>query len=250
MIEVNESDGVRVLRLAHGKASALDLELVTALEQAVARAVTDGVRALVLTGTGHIFCAGVDLFRVADGGANYVARYLPAFARLVFTLFGAEIPVVVAANGHAIAGGAVLVAAGDYRLMAAGEARFGYTELRVGVPFPPAALEVIRFATPRGLEAMLYDAGTFPPDEMLRGGLLDEVVEEPRLRTRALAVAQRFGAIPPAAFAATKRQLRAPVLQRMRAVEQADAAAVARTWGAAETVSHIRGYLASAVRKR
>jgi enoyl-CoA hydratase len=250
MIETSESSGIRTLRLAHGKASALDLELVTALDQAVAQAVADKVRAIVLTGSGHIFCAGVDLFRVADGGADYVNRYLPAFTKMVFTLFTADLPVIVAANGHAIAGGAVLVAAGDYRLMAAGDGRFGYTELRVGVPFPPGALEVIRFATPRGVEQMLYGAATYPPQEMLARGALDELVEAPQLIARATEVAEQIAAIPAAAFAATKQRLREPVLERMHAAERASAAAVAAAWASPGTIAGIRAYLERTVRKR
>src|SRR5262249_32976361 len=76
MIEREERDGVVILRLAHKKASALDLELLQALERALADA--SDAEAVVLTGTGAIFSAGVDLFRVLDGGADYVARFLPA----------------------------------------------------------------------------------------------------------------------------------------------------------------------------
>src|SRR5215212_5836517 len=113
MIETSDTNGVRFLRLAHGKASALDLELVLALRDAYRQADADKVRAVVLTGSGHIFCAGVDLFRIADGGATYVKAYLAAFAELMFAIFSIERPVVAALNGHAIAGGAVLAASAD-----------------------------------------------------------------------------------------------------------------------------------------
>src|SRR3954471_7742831 len=128
MIETSEINGIRVLRLAHGKASALDLELVIALHDAYRRADADNARAVVLTGSGHIFCAGVDLFRIADGGATYVKAYLAAFAELMFAILGIERPVLAALNGHAIAGGAVLAASADYRVMSSGKGRFGYTE--------------------------------------------------------------------------------------------------------------------------
>ncbi|MCC7346690.1 MAG: enoyl-CoA hydratase/isomerase family protein [Variibacter sp.] len=251
MIEHSEQDGIRVLRLAHGKASALDLELVEALRAALERAGKDAVRAVVLTGSAHIFCAGVDLKRVAEGGADYVRRYLPAFRELMFALLTFPRPLVVAANGHAIAGGAVLVAAGDYRLMAAGGGRFGYTELLVGVPFPPAALEIIRLGTPSAQrQAMLYTAATFPPQEALARGCVDEVVAPDRLMQRALAVAQQIGRIAPAAFAETKRHLRA---QAVRAAQESEAAfgdEVLAQWCAEETHGRIRAYLDSAVRKR
>lgn len=250
MIDTNDIDEVRVLRLTHGKASALDIELVEALRDAVETAVADGVGAIVLTGTNHIFCAGVDLFRVADGGPSYVAQYIPAFKSLMFTLFTAERPLVVAANGHALAGGAVLLATGDYRLMASGEGRFGYTELLVGVPFPPEALEIIRFATPpERLQALLYTAATCVPDEALAMGLIDEVAAPAHFMGRALEVARQLARISPVAFAETKRHLRAPTLDAMRRYESEFGRRVLDAWCARETHARIRDYLDTRVKK-
>ena len=76
MIAHSQHEGVLTLRLAHGKASALDIELLDALARELDGAAED-VRALVLTGTGSIFSAGVDLFRLTQGGADYVRHFLP-----------------------------------------------------------------------------------------------------------------------------------------------------------------------------
>jgi enoyl-CoA hydratase len=249
MIEVGEANGIRVLRLAHGKASALDLELVLALRDAYRQADADKVRAVVLTGSGHIFCAGVDLFRIADGGATYVKAYLAAFAELMFTIFGVERPVVAALNGHAIAGGAVLVASADYRVMSSGGGRFGYTELLVGVPFPPAALEIVRFASPGSVQRLLLAAETFNPEQSLALNLVDELAAADAVLTRGKEVAERFCRVPPDVFAATKRHIRAETLRRMREAEEELGAAVEATWSSDRTRAHIRDYLARTVRQ-
>jgi enoyl-CoA hydratase len=250
MIEASDIGETRILRLAHGRASALDIELVEALRDAIVTAASDGAGAIVLTGTGHIFCAGVDLFRVADGGETYVRQYIPAFKALMFALFTVERPLIVAANGHALAGGAVLVATGDYRLMAAGDGRFGYTELLVGVPFPPEALEIIRFATPpERLPAMLYTGATVPPEEALAMGLIDEVAATGEFMGRALEVARRLAQVAPSAFAETKRHLRAPALDAMRRYESEFGIRVLDAWTSRETHARIRSYLESRVKK-
>ncbi len=251
MIETENTDGVRVLRLVHKKASALDIELVQALTREIEdAAAARGVDAVVLTGTGSIFCAGVDLFRVAAGGADYVRRFLPAFKEMTFSLFGFEKPLVVAANGHAIAGGAVLVAVGDYRLMGAGSGRVGFTELQVGVPYPPAAFEVIRFGvSPREIEDVLYGAATYPQHEALALGLIDGIIETERLLPRAIEIARRY-AKAGAAFALTKRQLRAATSARMHEVERAFADEVSELWCADATHASIRDYLDRTVGKR
>src|SRR5947207_14692026 len=107
MIERTESDGIVTLRLAHGKASALDIELCDELRRQFAAA--SSARAVILTGTGSIFSAGVDLFRLTSEGTAYVERFWPALSGMLDDLFHFPRPVVAAANGHAIAGGCFLV---------------------------------------------------------------------------------------------------------------------------------------------
>src|SRR5512142_1430222 len=104
MIDRSESDGIVTLTLNHGKAAALDADLLEALQRELDACV--GARAIVLTGSGSIFSAGVDLFRLVDGGAGYVRRFFPLLRAVVRQLFAMPLPVVAAANGHAIAGGA------------------------------------------------------------------------------------------------------------------------------------------------
>ncbi|HEX7809768.1 MAG TPA: enoyl-CoA hydratase/isomerase family protein, partial [Thermoanaerobaculia bacterium] len=158
MIDRSISDSVATLRLNYGKAAALDLELLDAVALAIAEcAADDDIRAVILTGTGSIFCAGVDLFRITNGGREYAERFLPALGRMLLELFAFPKPLIAAVNGHAIAGGCVLALAGDYRLMAQGNGRIGVPELLVGVAFPPSVIEAIRFALPpQQLQALLY----------------------------------------------------------------------------------------------
>ena len=139
---VEECDGVAVVRLDDGKVNALDLELLTAISATMARLVD--VPAVVLTGAGTVFSAGVDLRRIVEGGPAHVREFLPELSRAFLAVFDHPRPVVAAVNGHALAGGCVLAAACDVRLMSGG--RIGLTELLVGVPFPVAPLEIMRFA--------------------------------------------------------------------------------------------------------
>jgi enoyl-CoA hydratase len=249
MIERSQNDGILTLRLAHGKASALDVELLDALLREL-DGVADDVRALVLTGTGSIFSAGVDLFRLTQDGPDYVRRFLPLLSRFLRALFAFPRPVVAAANGHAIAGGCVIVLACDARLMAEGAGRIGVPELLVGVPFPAAALEIVRFAVPRDqLQSLLYTGRTLPPQEALRAGLVDEVVAPGELLTRAQEVAGQLALIPPQAYRLTKQSLRAEALQRVDRASEPHEQAVLEVWSAAQTHAHIREYLRRTVRK-
>jgi enoyl-CoA hydratase len=249
MIERTLHEDIVTLRLAHGKASALDVELLDALLGKLDEAATDA-RAVILTGTGSIFCAGVDLFRLTRDGADYVRQFLPLLDRFVRRLFDFPRPVVAAANGHAIAGGCVLVQGCDYRLMAQGSGKIGIPELLVGVPFPAAALEVSRFAVPPNqVQALMYTGRTLPPQEALASGLLDEVVATDQLLTRAHEIACQFAAIPSETFRLTKQALRAEALERIEKASERFDRAILAVWTAAETHTHIREYLQRTVRK-
>jgi enoyl-CoA hydratase len=242
MIERSQHEGVLTLRLAHGKASALDVELLDALLRELDGAGED-VRAVILTGTGSIFSAGVDLFRLIKEGADYVRRFLPLLSRVMRTLFAFPRPVVAAANGHAIAGGGVIVLAGDVRLMADGTGKIGVPELLVGVPFPAAALEAVRFAVPpHQVQSLIYTGRTLSAREALAAGVVDEVVAPDALLTRAQELARQLASIPPPVYRMTKQSLRAEALARIDKAVELDQAAL-DIWCAPQTHNHIREYL-------
>ena len=68
MFSCEREEGVAVLRLEHGKVNAMDLPLCDALTKQLAVLAADSCQAVVLTGAGNSFCAGVDLVRLSEGG--------------------------------------------------------------------------------------------------------------------------------------------------------------------------------------
>lgn len=250
MIDIAYRGEVAVLTMRHGKANAFDLELSEALAARLEECRDWSTNAVVITGTGSIFSAGVDLLRVVNGGADYVEAFLPALGRTFETLFAFPKPVVAAINGHAIAGGCVVACAADHRLMVRGSGRIGVPELLVGVPFPTVALEIMRFATaPAQAQTLLYGGATFSPDDAVTHGLVDAIVESDQLLLAAVAAAEVLAARPPAAFAMTKQQLREPALARIRAGAQLFDHAVQDLWSAPATLEAIRAYIEKTLKK-
>ena len=244
MIETRDSSDVRILRLAHGKANVLDTELFAALEGALAAAETEAVKAVVLTGTGNIFSAGVDLYRVVNGGRAYLEEFLPALSLGLLRLFTFSKPVVAAVNGHAIAGGCVLACACDARVGARGSGRIGVPELRVGVPFPAAALEVVRFTVgDQRLSQLVFGGATYLADEAQALGLLDHVVDPENLLDTAISEAQRLSQIEARVFAFSKRQIRQQAVETIRRESQQSDSEVLAMWSAPDTQAAIRAYL-------
>src|SRR5262249_36206748 len=76
MIKSDIVDGIAILTLAHGKANALDIEFCDALAARFKELRKSGEKAVVLTGQGKIFSAGVDLKRLSSGGADYIREFL------------------------------------------------------------------------------------------------------------------------------------------------------------------------------
>src|SRR5262249_47615968 len=132
----------------------------------------------------------------------------------------------------------------DARLMAEGAGKIGVPELLVGVPFPAAALEIVRFAVPRDkVQSLLYTGRTLPPQEALAAGLVDEVVAPEKLLERAQESAGQLAGIPPRVYCLTRQALRAPALERMERASKLQDQEALKVWAAAETRAHVREYL-------
>jgi enoyl-CoA hydratase len=250
MISREDQGAIAVIRMAYGKVSAIDAEFCEVLTREFESMQTSPLQALVLTGTAPAFSAGVDLFKVLNGGADYLRRFLPAMESLFRTLLNLPKPVVAAVNGHAIAGGCILAAACDHRIMAAGTARIGVPELAVGVPFPALPFEIVGArVTPSVMRNLVYSGKVVEPGEALSLGLIDEIAEPDALIGRAIKVASDLAMIPPVTFALTKRTFVAPIMERVRLASALDAD-VANAWQSPDVQARIRAYVEKTIGKR
>src|SRR5262249_55550098 len=239
VIEIRAVGTVRVLTLSSGRVNALDVELLGELAGAIRELQGSGDGPLVVTGAGRVFSAGVDLNRVVEGGAGYTDLLIPALSDAFDALFCFPWPTVAAINGAAIAGGCVLACACDRRLIGP-DAQIGASEVRVGVPFPVAALEVMRYACGRHAEEALLGGGVYRAADAVASGLAHSIVAEDLVEA---AVAEASGRARPARAARhTKAQLRAPALARMREGGGIDGE-VRQLWGADQTQQRIAAYL-------
>ncbi|HET8658796.1 MAG TPA: enoyl-CoA hydratase/isomerase family protein [Micromonosporaceae bacterium] len=252
MIEREDASGVAVVRLAHGPVNALDLELVNTITATFRELEAGDEQAVVLTGSGRAFSAGVDLWRVVDAGPEYAQAYVPALVDAFEAVFTCTKPVVAAVNGHAVAGGAILTSGCDHRIMAEGPGRIGVPELRVGVPFPTSALEILTFALgPVPARRAVLEADTYEPATALARGFVDEVVPAERLLDSAVAAARRLaGLTPPATYAMTKRQLRAETMERIHRLRPHFDAQAVGLWMERARDGRIRAYMERVTSRR
>lgn len=238
MIRVDHEDGVAVVHLEHGKVNALDVELLDAVCQTARELASSPI---VLTGRGGAFCAGVDLKRVLDGGPAYAGRLVDGIEAAALALFDHPRPVVAAINGHAIAGGCVLAAACDLRLMSQGT--IGLTEILVGVLFPCAPLEVVRHAVGPALDELVLTGRLLDPTAAERCGLVHEVVAPEALLEEAVRRCRERARVPADVYAATKAQLRAPTRERIAATVGEVNARARAAWQDPRTLETMRGFV-------
>jgi enoyl-CoA hydratase len=250
MIELTHRGDIAIVTLMHGKANALDIDFCDAIAAQFAVLRNAPAKAVVLTGQGRMFSAGVNLLKLSEGGAPYVRRFLPALHRLYEEVFFFPKPVVAAVNGHAIAGGCVLACCADRRIAARDGGRIGVTELLVGVPFPAMAFEVMRFATPPAFFAeTLLSGATYLPEIAQARRLVDELADADVLLPRAIEAATVLAALSPPAFATTKQQLRQDARDRLAGDGAQTDKVATEIWTSDATLAFICDYVERTLKK-
>jgi enoyl-CoA hydratase len=214
--------GAVLLGIDRPPANALDLELLRELGDALEAAAASPPPALVISGRPGCFSAGFDLKAAPTYGPQQRRDAVRAINRMAVAAYGARCPVVAAVTGHAIAGGLVLALCADYRI-GSDEGRYGLTEVQVGVPYPQAAIAVVRAELAAPAARTLALGGRLIGAEEARSlGLLDEVTAPDRVLDRSLEVAGELAALSAETYVRTKLALRRTVIAAMPAAAAAD----------------------------
>lgn len=202
-------DDVYQLTLDGPGKNALSTALMTSVLQQIRSA---GGRPLLVTGAGDAFSAGLNLKEVAAFEPVEMARYLLLLDELIDALFDYPGPTVACVNGHAIAGGCVLVLCCDLRVAADDpRIRIGLNEVARGLEFPPKILALARHRVPpRSVTRVLLEGGLHDPRAAFQHGLVDEVSADAAATARAHIAT--LAAHPRAVYTSTKRALRAGAL--------------------------------------
>jgi enoyl-CoA hydratase len=211
-------DGVAVVRFDDGKVNALSHTAIDALGTALDQAQSEA-RAVCLVGRDGAFSAGFDL-SVMRAGMDAALALVAAGGRLMLRLIVHPQPVVAAVTGHALAAGALLSASCDVRIGADVPAKIGLNETAIGMSLPPFAVEMARDRLdPRVLVRATQGAELFDPAGAVTAGWLDRVVPAERCVDEAVAEARRWAEYSPTAYAQTKKLVRQPIIDRVRAAE-------------------------------
>ena len=204
MIKVQDEGALRIVTLARPeKANALTEPMLEAIIEAAEGAQAAGMKALILTGEGKVFCAGADLAAAAQGLAAS-----PIWARAAQALADFEGLSVVAANGALVGGGFALSLACDLRIAVQG-AKFFYPVMRLGYLPPkddPARLAAL--IGPARAKMLLMGGARIEAEEALVWGLIERICAPEALLSTARALCADALAQSRAHVAALKSVLR------------------------------------------
>lgn len=191
------------------KRNAISVQMIEDLHEALAESETGPVRVTILTGAGNAFCAGMDIDELRAIAARSHEQHLEESqrtARMFYRLYRFPKPLIAAVNGPAIAGGCGIATLADFTL-AVPEAKFGYTEVKIG--FIPALVSVFlrRQIGEKKMRDLLLTGRILSAADALAMGLITEIVPPEKLLARAQEIANTLIASSPTSLAHTKRLL-------------------------------------------
>ncbi|HUK46482.1 MAG TPA: enoyl-CoA hydratase-related protein [Terriglobales bacterium] len=189
------------------KRNALSFQLLDELLHALDEVEKSEALVLILTGAGGAFCAGLDLDELKTLIGKAQAENVKdsrTMARIFRRLYDFSKPTIAAVNGAAIAGGTGLATMCDFTL-AVPEAKFGYTEVRIG--FVPAIVSSILVwqVGHKIARDLLLTGRIFEAAEAYRFGLVNEVVPREQLLNRARELAGQLIENSPTSLRLTKK---------------------------------------------
>jgi enoyl-CoA hydratase len=216
LVAYDLTDGIATLTMDDGKVNAVSPAMLASLNAALDRAEEDEAT-VVLAGRPGVFSAGFDLktLEAQDEAAAALAR--GGFA-LASRLVSFRTPVVGACTGHAVALGALLLAACDYRIGASGAFKLVMNEVLIGIPLPVSGIELLRERLhPSAHYRATVLSEVFTPDDAVATGWLDRVVAPENLLPAARDHARSLASLNRAAYHATKLQARKSLMDTFSA---------------------------------
>ncbi|MHB2017765.1 MAG: enoyl-CoA hydratase/isomerase family protein [Candidatus Xenobia bacterium] len=191
VVSLKTDSGVGVMTIAHpkSKANPYDFDFMRDLGDCIDEVRRDdGIKIVVLTGSGNFFCAGADIQQLAGFDPQTKATFCLTCHETINRLELIPKVVIAALNGHCVGGGLELALACDFRFMAKGNAetgwspRIGLPEVKLGLlPGTGGTQRLPRLIGKNKALTMMVEGATVTPEEALQMGLVDKVFTQEEL---------------------------------------------------------------------
>ena len=215
------ADGVATITLANGKVNALSPDVIVDINVALDQAEQNRA-VVILTGQAGILSGGYDL-KVMKTGPEATRNMVAAGSALTVRMLAHPQPIIVACPGHAVAKGAFLLLACDYRIGVQGMFQIGLNEVKIGMTMHQVGIALARDRlAPAVFQRSVINAEMFDPQAALAAGFLDQVVAPDQLMATAHAMAQQLCQLDMVAHAQTKRKVRKVLIDTLTAAIAVD----------------------------
>ena len=221
LVSYHLEDGIATLTLGNGKVNAISPDVIAAFHAALDRAVADQA-IVIITGTPGILSGGYDL-KVMTSGPQSAIDLVASGSALARRMLAHPFPIIVACTGHAVAKGAFILLSADYRVGVDGPFRIGLNEVQIGMTMHHVGIELARDRLRKSyFNRSVINAEMFEPQEALKAGFLDAVVEADELMPAAVAMAEQMKNLNMTAHAKTKVKARKAFLATLDAAIEED----------------------------
>jgi enoyl-CoA hydratase/carnithine racemase len=221
MLKQRTEDNIIIATFDDGRTNTITEEVVNTLGEIISNVNENkDVKGLVLTGAGKTFSSGFDLpLFLGFKDISEVVAFFRKEEDVLINLFMCRKPVVAAWNGAAVAGGFIFSMAADYRIVKNHpKIKVGMNEIKIGLGLSIVQTEVVRFGldSDKRYRDVMYNGEMFDVQKAKEIGIVDEIVEEDQLITRAKQVVSQWIDNPGRAFMLLKTSMRKPYEDRMR----------------------------------
>ncbi len=206
-VEVENKDGVAVIRLNSGRKNPINPDLVRDLSEMIGEIERDSkIHSMVLTSSDdRFFSIGLDVPRLINLERSEFREFIKEFNLLCLDIYTLPKPTIASINGHAIAGGCILTLCCDFRYAGDGRILIGLNEVKLGVSVPYLPQKILeQIAGERVATEMIYGGEFYSPEKALEMGIVDGVFSSEELLQKSFEKAKVIGGQPAKAFTAVK----------------------------------------------
>jgi 3,2-trans-enoyl-CoA isomerase len=250
-IKVTVKDRLAIITLNRGKSNALNREMITELNDMMLNIDSDpAIGGAMITGTGHFFSAGLDLIELYGYDEAETRSFWELFFRFSANLIKFKKPLVAAINGHSPAGGCVIGIACDARIMADGKYIIGLNEVPVGIIVPFSIFKMYEFWLGKAnASRSLLEGKLFTPEEALKIGLVDEVVNPDTILTASERRVRKYMGFEANTWQQSKLNIRQEVISAVSADQTETLNQMLAQWWSPATRSILKTIIDSLQRK-
>ena len=236
-VSIERHDQTAVVTLSRGKVNAIQQQVVAELREAFAEIERDNsIRSVVLTGRGKFFSFGLDVPSLYDLPPDEFGNFLKDFCGICAELFLFPKPIVAAVNGHAVAGGCMLLIPCEAVIAVDAPINIALTEVILGASLFASTVEMLRYRVSNHVaEQLLLTGKSLTASSARTAGLVDEVASTEHLLPKAIAKAGELATHYGPGYKAIRRLIREPIAERWRSREEASIAEFVGVWYSSET---------------